>query len=340
MYYLIGYNPTNAARDGKFRKIQVKMAQGPEKKGLRVRARKGYYAPSEGKTAFTPKPGAPDPEFQAAVDSPFDRNDIPLRMTSYVFDETLLGKSQAVIATDLDVRSLTFEERENRFYDTVEFLMVVAHRETGEFFRYDQKIEMKLQAATRDKLQKTWFPVVRDFELKPGGYQAKMVVRETRTGEVGTVLHEFVVPGFDALRVSTPVVSDALATEPPVDGAPGSRLEVIVRREFPVGADVYCQIDVFGAATDGPTGMPRVFQAYSVLRPDGTQFTGASPSEIRPTSLGALSRVSGFSLEGAEPGDYELEMKVWDELAAKGVVVRETFVVVPAELEPRASGGR
>jgi hypothetical protein len=107
-----------------------------------------------------------------------------------------------------------------------------------------------------------------------------------------------------------------------------------------VGADVYCQIDVFGAASDGPTGMPRVFQAYSVLRPDGTQFTGASPSEIRPTSLGALSRVSGFSLEGAEPGDYELEMKVWDELAAKGVVVRETFVVVPAELEPRASGGR
>ncbi|HEY6553726.1 MAG TPA: VWA domain-containing protein, partial [Vicinamibacteria bacterium] len=238
MYYLIGYNPTNTARDGKFRKIQVKLAQGPEKKGLRVRARKGYYAPSEGKTAFTPKPGAPDPEFQAAVDSPFDRNDIPLRMTSYVFDETLLGKSQAVIATDLDVRSLTFEERENRFYDTVEFLMVVAHRETGEFFRYDQKIEMKLQAATREKLQKTWFPVVRDFELKPGGYQAKMVVREKSTGRIGTLVHEFEVPDPSAFRISTPLISDTL--QPPKEGENQAvkRPVMLARRSFEQGATV------------------------------------------------------------------------------------------------------
>ena len=54
-YYLVGYNPTNTARDGKFRKISVKV---PGRKGIEVRARKGYYAPSEtGKTALTPKPG-------------------------------------------------------------------------------------------------------------------------------------------------------------------------------------------------------------------------------------------------------------------------------------------
>jgi hypothetical protein len=261
-------------------------------------------------------------------------------MTHYVGDERVPGKAAVLVATEVDVRDFDFEEVEGRFADSLEILLVVAHRESGEFLRIDEEVVMNVLPETRGRLERFWYPIVRDFDLRPGDYQAKMVVRETRTGEVGTVLHEFVVPGFDALRVSTPVVSDALATEPPVDGAPGSRLEVIVRREFPVGADVYCQIDVFGAASDGPTGMPRVFQAYSVLRPDGTQFTGASPSEIRPTSLGALSRVSGFSLEGAEPGDYELEMKVWDELAAKGVVVRETVVVVPAELEPRASGGR
>src|SRR4029079_18681238 len=187
---------SNTARDGKFRKIQVKLAQtqGQERKGFQVRARKGDYAPSDGKTAVTPKPGAPDPAFQAAVDSPFDRDDIPLRMTAYVFEETLLGKTQALIATDVDVRNLSFENKDQRFYDTLEFLLVVAHRETGEFFRYDQKVDLKLQSTTRDKLQKTWFPVVRDFELKPGGYQAKMVVREKSTGRIGTLVHEFEVP--------------------------------------------------------------------------------------------------------------------------------------------------
>ena len=43
-YYLLGYVPANTARDGKFRKIQVKLANG---KGREVRARKGYFAPTE-----------------------------------------------------------------------------------------------------------------------------------------------------------------------------------------------------------------------------------------------------------------------------------------------------
>ena len=41
--YSIGYSPTNAARDGGYRRIEVE-APG---KGYRVQARKGYYAPGE-----------------------------------------------------------------------------------------------------------------------------------------------------------------------------------------------------------------------------------------------------------------------------------------------------
>jgi VWFA-related protein len=39
--YTLGYYPTNSARDGKFRKIKIDMAN----KDLKVLARKGYYAP-------------------------------------------------------------------------------------------------------------------------------------------------------------------------------------------------------------------------------------------------------------------------------------------------------
>lgn len=39
--YTMAYIPTNRARDGSFRKIEVK----PTKKGYKVKARKGYYAP-------------------------------------------------------------------------------------------------------------------------------------------------------------------------------------------------------------------------------------------------------------------------------------------------------
>ena len=340
MYYLIGYNPTNTARDGKFRKIQVKLASGPDKKGLRVRARKGYYAPSEGKTAFTPKPGAPDPEFQAAVDSPFDRDDIPLRMTSYVFDETLIGKSQAVIATDLDVRSLTFEERENRFHDTVELLLVVAHRETGEYFRYDQKIELKLQATTRERLQKTWFPVVRDFELKPGGYQAKMVVREKSTGRIGTLVHEFEVPDPSAFRISSPLISDNLQTPKEGENQAVKRPVMLARRSFEQGATVYCSLDVYGAQKDAKTGMPQVAMGYVVKRvADGSTVMRLDPTPIRPTSLGRLSRIIGFPLDQEGPGEYELVLQIQDALSGRAIEQREPFAIVPADTKAARTGG-
>jgi VWFA-related protein len=40
--YSIGYTPTNVARDGSYRKVEIK----PSSKDLKVQARKGYYAPS------------------------------------------------------------------------------------------------------------------------------------------------------------------------------------------------------------------------------------------------------------------------------------------------------
>ncbi len=340
MYYLIGYNPSNTARDGKFRKIQLKLAQGPDKKGLQVRARKGYYAPSEGKTAFTPKPGAPDPAFQAAVDSPFDRDDLPLRMTSYVFDETLLGKSQAVIATDLDVRGLTFDEKDKRFYDTVEFLLVVAHRETGEFFRYDQKVELKLQASTRDKLQKTWFPLIRDFELKPGGYQAKMVVREKSTGRIGTVVHEFEVPDPSTFRISSPLISDTL--QPPKEGeSQGAKRPVMLaRRTFEQGATLFCSLDVYGAQKDPKSGMPQVAMGYVVKHvSDGSTAMRLDPTPIRPTTLGRLSRIIGFPLDKTEPGEYELVLQIQDAISGRAIEQREPFTIVAREAPKPADAG-
>jgi VWFA-related protein len=39
--YYIGYTPSNEKKDGSYRKIEVK-----SKEGLKVQARKGYYAPT------------------------------------------------------------------------------------------------------------------------------------------------------------------------------------------------------------------------------------------------------------------------------------------------------
>src|SRR6185295_14269751 len=78
-YYLVGYSPTNAARDGTFRKIQVRVRG---RKGIQVRARKGYYAPSGPQTAHSGK--TVDIDFQEALDSPDELSDIPLLLTHFI----------------------------------------------------------------------------------------------------------------------------------------------------------------------------------------------------------------------------------------------------------------
>src|SRR5260221_9187248 len=147
-YYLIGYNPTNLARDGSFRKIQVK---GPGRKGAQIRARKGYYAPSDQKPAATTKQGV-DAAFQEALDSPYEVGDIPLRMTDFVREETVLDRARVFVSTEVDVRTLGFEETDGRAKGALHYLLVLAHRESGETFRYDQTVELKLPPAEREEM--------------------------------------------------------------------------------------------------------------------------------------------------------------------------------------------
>ena len=333
VYYLLGYNSTHTQRDGRFRKIKVEL---PGRKGLQLRYRKGYFAPLEGgKSALDKRTGPGDPDIQAALDSPYAEDQISLRMTSYVFDETILGKASVMIATDVDISGFKFDEKEGRFLDTLEVLLVVAHRETGEFFRYDQQVQMKLLPATRERLGRSWFPVVRDFELAPGGYQAKIVVRDKNSGRIGTVVHEFEVPDISQFRVSTPIISDALQPSPEGEKAV-PRPVLSIRRSFASGSTIYAEFDVYGAAKDKASGMPKVSAGYVIRRLDGTVQAIVAPTPIKPTSIGKLSRLVGTRLVAAEPGDYEFVLTVRDEITGKTLELKEPFTVTPA---PSASTG-
>jgi hypothetical protein len=323
-YYLIGYNPTNTARDGRFREIKVKV---PNRKGVTIRARRGYYAPSEDDPQDELRPGS-DAAFQMALDSPYDVDDIALRMTHFVREETFLGKSRVYVAAEVDINSLEFEKQDGLDVGALNFLMVTVHRETGEYFRIDQKMDLRLPPETRAQLSHTWLPIVRDFELAPGHYKAKFVVRDRTTGRLGTVDHDFEVPTLGVFRVSTPVLSDM--RERTADGLPGDRLAIMARREFVQDSELFCQFQVFGATKLASSGLPRVTMGYEVRRSDGKLLTTEGHSLILPTETGALSRMIGFSLEWATPGDYELVMAIKDDLSGKKFELREPFRVTEA----------
>lgn len=61
-YYLIGYSPTRTLADGKFHRINVRV----RRPGVRVTARRGYWAPTEAEANPTPAP-PPDPTLTRAL---------------------------------------------------------------------------------------------------------------------------------------------------------------------------------------------------------------------------------------------------------------------------------
>jgi VWFA-related protein len=325
VYYLLGYNPTNTKKDGKFRKISVKT----KNKALDVRARKGYYASLEGGKAPSKsnKPGTADPVLQAAVDSPYDLDGIPLRMTAYAMEEALLGKTKVIVASDVDIRPLVFEEKDGRLLDTLEFFLVVAHRDSGEYFRYDQKVEMKLLPATREKLAKSWYTIFRDFDLVPGEYQAKIVIRDKKTGKVGTLTHDFDVPDQGTFRTSTPLVSDVAVLPPEGEKHVAPKVPMLVRREFEPTGRIFFQFEVFGAAKDKASGMPQVLAGYDITKPDGSVAVHVEPSLIHPTSLGKVTRMVGTRFD-TDPGDYQLILRVTDQISGKTLEIKEPFTLV------------
>jgi VWFA-related protein len=324
-YYLIGYTPSNVARDGRFRKIEVKLAPG-RGKGLKIRARRGYYAPSPAGEA--PRDAPKDPDVIRALDSPFERPEIPLQVAGYAFDETsTLNRISVMIAVDVALREVQLEEVDGRFKGAIAFLVEAQHRETGEYYRTDEKIEMSLLPETRERLRQEWHTVGREFAMPPGGYQVKVVVRDLGSGRIGSVIHNFDVPEPLAFRLSTPVLSDALEKTDPQKPDAASRPVLRAGRRFRPGSTLWVQYSVLGAAKEEATRLPDVTAAYEIRRVDGPVFKSAQPTRINPTSLGSLLRLNGIRLDGAEPGDYLLVLRVRDVLAGRDLEVQEPFTI-------------
>ena len=321
-YYLLGYRPPERRRDGRFRKIEVRL-QG-SRPGLTVKARRGYYAAADSKTAA--KSGE-DPDIVAALDAPIEVPDVPLRATAYTFDATPDGLVTVLVTTDVDVRQFAFAERRGRFEDAMAYVIEVRGRRNGQRYRYDEKVEMTLHPSTRARLSKTWYAVSREFKLPSGPYRARVVVRDLAGGRLGSVTHTFEVAPPSELRISTPVVSDTL--EP---GANSTSLRplLIARRQFPMDATLYCQYQVYGAAPELITGLPRVTAGYELRRTSGDVFKRAAPTPLKSLA-GPLLRLHGISLAGAVPGDYELILTVTDEVTQRTVTAREPLTIV-AEL--------
>jgi len=282
-YYMLGYYPADTRRDGKFRRIKVDVSR----KDVTVRARKGYYAPSEDDWVSEGE-RAKSPTIQEALDSPFDQQGIPLRLAVLLGAETAKGKVDASVVIDVDVSRLDFREKKGRLTNALDVLIYIVSQKTLAAQNSDQKLTMNLLPETRELYRTRPYSLSRAFELEPGVYQVKVIVRDLNGNRMGSLTHELEVPQPSGLRVGTLTITDTL--NPTGDGA-----MPVAHRTFSSSGFLYCQYEVLGAAIDPAAGEPRVTADFNVRSRAGSAERGMPPTPIRVRDK-RLIRLAGVPL--------------------------------------------
>ena len=317
-YYLLGYVPAERQRPGE-REITVRV----RRPGLTVRARaarhvEGPVEPRTTAVAATPAPaGATRDALNLLVRSGADLADVPLALSSYVFDETSPGRARVIVAADLDL-----PPAKGGTEVTYRMLVVPLGEGTGLQHAGTESLEPSPELPWTGGFG-THAPLARAFELAPGRYQARLAAEVPGRARRGAATLTFDVPPLAGLRLSSPILTDRLGDR--LDRAP--RPVVRGLKAFWSSATLYCQFEVFGSVP-GPDRSPAVEAGYTVRAPDGTVVRSAGPTRIQPTPEGRVLRLFGFPLGGLRPGVYTLSVEARDTTAGATVSANEAFRVM------------
>jgi len=342
-YYVLGYYPTDEKRDGKFRKIQVKV----DRPGLIVRTRDGYLAPKgKASSVIAPGPKAVSEPVREALNSP-----LPVTgLTLHVFATPFIGtphKASVLLGVEASGRDLHFTEEHGRYDDKIE-LAYQALGIHGKVRAGDREvINLTLKSTTRARIARTGVRILNRLDLAPGRYQIRLAAREEGGGRVGGVRYYLTVPDFykPALAMSgialtseaasqMPTVKPDTFLKPPVMPAAPSAL-----RQFPPG-DV---LALFAEIYDNDTKAPHKVDIVTTVRTDAGTVVYRN-ADVRSTAeLGGKRGGFGYTarvpLKGLAPGLYVLEVEARSELGKMPSVDREVqFTIAPASSS--AAAGR
>jgi VWFA-related protein len=322
-YYVLGYYPTNENRDGKFRSVQIKVL----KPGLRVRARKGYYAPKGKAAAPKPSEGKGSPELREAMGSPVGVSGL----TVHAFAAPFRGaapKDAVAISLEIDGTKLPFKQSpEGLFTDDLEISMYAADQKGKIQDGAQDVLNLRMKPTTHEVVSKGRFRVVRKLQIPPGKYSVRIGARESNAGLLGTVFFDFEAPDFSKspLTMSGIVITSASGTRvPTASGDPsGNEFKDVLpgpptaMREFPSND----QLAIFAEVYDNlPKTLHRVAITASVLADDGkVVFSRAderSSDELKG-AVGGYGYTGTIPLSGLGPGRYVLRVEA-KSLVGKG----------------------
>lgn len=174
--YVLGFSPQNEKMDGSFHNVKVKMT-GKEK--YTVQARRGYYAPRK---LNDPKEQEKQ-EIQEAIFSRDEIMDLPLELQTQYFKKDA-AEAQLSVVSRLQVRGMHFRTADGRHNDNLTFATAIFD-DNGNFVTGGEKVlQMHLLDPTYERVLRTGLTLKSSFDLKPGKYMVRQVVRDSEGSQM------------------------------------------------------------------------------------------------------------------------------------------------------------
>jgi hypothetical protein len=102
-YYVLGFTSTNDRRDGRYRRLEVRV----NRPGVMVRARDGYIAPSQSQTrTASSRTNATPSALRELIATPLANGAVPMKVFAAAFKDTKGNDARVVITAEFDASRL------------------------------------------------------------------------------------------------------------------------------------------------------------------------------------------------------------------------------------------
>jgi VWFA-related protein len=344
-YYLIGYDPDSDTFDPKtrrFNKLEIKV----KGKDLKVRYRSGFFNVVDRDVPFANTNQTPAQQIQNALTSPFAVNDIALRLNA-LFGSTAAQGAYVRSLLHINAQDLKFTDEPDGTKKAVFDILAITFGDNGA--PIDQ-IARNYTLPVTDEVHKIILKhgFVYYFTLpikKPGAYQFRAAIRDSRSGKVGSASQFIEVPNLkkERLTISGIVLENmteaqwkTFASETPEmtqnsqtteTDKPNPMTDTSLRR-FKRGTILRYGFEIYNAKTDASqrpnlTSQIRMFRDGKLVL-DGKQ----APVDVAgQTDMQSIKTTGAVNLPNAiPPGDYILQIIITDNLAKEKRKISTQFV--------------
>jgi len=329
-YYLLGYISSNAQRDGRYRRITVRVNR-TDLKDAKVEFRKGYYAPADFQHSTKE---SREQQLQDQLTSDVPSSDFPVYLSTGYFR---MGDNRyfvpvSVVVPGSQIPFTRASEQDRATLDIIAVMRDEAKRPFGTI-----RDTVKLAVNTSQDVQRKNVQYDGGFLLPPGKYTVKFVVRENQTGRMGSFEAETTVPDLKAapVKVSSVILSNQKQPAKQKNNPlvrEGSQIIPNVTHVFSSGQHLYLYYEVYDPAKPAEAdekATARVLTNVAFYK--GAVKAYETPLvqavDVNVPERKATAFELDVPLEELKPGFYTCQINIVDDAAGKFVFPRLALLV-------------